>query len=565
MRFSSTNVRLVLAATTAIGIASTGAHATVVSYTGANDGNWDTAGNWSNAKVPTGSEDLQFTNGNTAELSAGGTSAGLISTQTNPGGIELDGFNLSVTGNTTNNDTFWGDITNGSATTAKVTFGANTSTASQTFDGSIGSNINLVVSGDTLTLGAANTYGNTTVSSGGTLDAAANNALSSGNAVSVDATGVLNSSANETVSSLVNKGAVNITGGSFNATGGFTNANGTIGIGNGATLATGASANTVNILTLGSGGTLAVGTNGTVTVSGDYNNLNAGSGSSYNRLANVTGTGVKVDAAGKGTLETISTNGSTPSTTLAAGNVHVGSSDAFLIENTGANDPSLRGAVATSSSNLSAPGTFGPIATGSNVSIPVEFTAAGVLNGSTLVVESNFSNIANQTVTVTGTAYNYAAPVVQKSGSLGVLTGGGTSYTLALGTFAKGSASVESSLDVLNELLGGATSTYTDALDGSFQGLTGPFTLAGFGAFSAIGGGSTTGPFDISFDPLSDGFYSEVITLDPVSDNSAGLGDTPLDPITIDLTANVVPEPAALSVLLSGLGGVWFARRRRRR
>jgi len=55
---------------------------------------------------------LAPSNGNEAELSANGTSAGLISTQTSPGGIDLDRFNLSVAGN---NDTFWGDITNSSA------------------------------------------------------------------------------------------------------------------------------------------------------------------------------------------------------------------------------------------------------------------------------------------------------------------------------------------------------------------------------------------------------------------------------------------------------------------
>ena len=565
MRVSFLDLRLVLLATTAIGILGARAHASVVSYTGANDGDWKAASNWSNDAVPSATTEVQFTNGNTAELSANATSAGLISTQANPGGIELDGFNLNVTGNTTNDDTFWGDITNSSPTVAKLTFGATASTASQVLDGSIGNNISLVVSGDTLTLGAANSYGNTTVHLGGTLNAAAANALGNGNQVSVDAASTLNSSANETVSSLVNKGTVNITGGLFDATGGFTNGTGTIAVGSGATLATGLATNTVNVLTLGSGGTLALGTNGTVTVSGDFNNLNAGSGSLYNPLANVTGTGIKIDAAGKGTLETISTNGSIPSTALAVGNVHVGATDTFLIENTGTSDPSLRGAL-TGSSGLSVPATFGAIANGGSVSIPVEVAAAGVLNGSTVTVESNFANIASQNVTLTGTAYNYANPVVQKSGSPGVLTGGGTVYTLALGPVELGSTTVETSIDILNELVGGATSAYTDALDGSFQGQTGgPFTLSGFNGFSGISGGSTTGPLDISFDPTSVGHYSELVILDPISDNGAGLGDTILNSITIDITATAVPEPGTLPILFFGLAGTWLTRRRRRR
>ena len=74
-------------------------------------------------------------------------------------------------------------------------------------------------------------------------------------------------------------------------------------------------------------GALNLGANN-ITVSGDYNNGNFGTGNSFNKGANVTGTG-QIQAAGN-VVQAVTgsqvTNGTSATPTLALGNLHVGGS-----------------------------------------------------------------------------------------------------------------------------------------------------------------------------------------------------------------------------------------------
>ena len=79
------------------------------------------------------------------------------------------------------------------------------------------------------------------------------------------------------------------------------------------------------------------------------------------------------------------------------------------------------------------------------------------------------------------------------------------------------------------------------------------FVLGGFTTFSGIAGGSTYAPMSVEFDPIELGTFDETVTLDPVSENLAGLGTTNRRPITLTIEGTVVPEPGSLSVLLGGV------------
>jgi hypothetical protein len=142
-----------------------------------------------------------------------------------------------------------------------------------------------------------------------------------------------------------------------------------------------------------------------------------------------------------------------------------------------------------------------------------------------------------------------------------VFSGGDRSYTLEFGS-VEINTHVSASLDILNALQNGATAQFTDALDGSFSG-GGPFGLIGFSPFAGILGGAEYAPMFVNFDPTLAGLYREVVIFYPVSDNSAGLGRTALGPISLTIEATAVPEPATLTLLGSGIIGLWMSRRRR--
>ncbi|WP_210208805.1 beta strand repeat-containing protein [Roseiarcus fermentans] len=576
--------------------------------------------------------------GASATLSSAVVGSGALTVTAGVNTLTLSGANAYTGGTTITSGTLriGGSGALGAGSYAGAILNAGTleysSSAAQTLSGVISGAGGIVkdASSSTLTLSGANTYTGGSAVNDGMLADGANGGFGTG-AVTVNG-GALASGYDEKVASLAvaGGGEADIAGGNFTANGGATIASGAAlrfngasgatftgsvanagaivvgdgvhvststvtgavagtgsitvgGVGGsaGATLKIGGTTNSVGTLTVNAGGALAFSGGGSpvLTVSADYVNANSGSGDSFNPTAGVTGGAI--DAAGTGTLQTVTgakvTNGGTAAPTLALGAVHVGGSttQSFAIANTGVNDPSLRGAIQTtgiSSAELSGltAGNFGPIASGGSTgtyAITFTGTQAGALAGQSVRVVSNFSNIATQTVNLTGAAYAYADPEFSRTGGVGALTGGGTAYTLDFGTLKAGTT-VSAALDVLNALMNGASAEYTDLLSGEFATAAGPFSLSGFDAFSGVAGGDGYSALSIGFDPTTGGFFTEVVTLDASSDNTAGLGSTALGPITLTIEANVqqaVPEPSTWAMMGLGLLGLGFAGARSRR
>jgi hypothetical protein len=111
---------------------------------------------------------------------------------------------------------------------------------------------------------------------------------------------------------------------------------------------------------------------------------------------------------------------------MAFGKFHLGDATTlnYQINNTGTSGSHLRGAIQTNvnggnlnDSRLTGAGVtaanFGAILpAGNSGNLPVTFTAssAGSLTGQAVRLLNNFDNVADQTLSITGSAYRYAAP-----------------------------------------------------------------------------------------------------------------------------------------------------------
>ncbi|MBV8220927.1 MAG: choice-of-anchor D domain-containing protein, partial [Solirubrobacterales bacterium] len=352
---------------------------------------------------------------------------------------------------------------------------------------------------------------------------------------------------------------VNATSGNFSATSNVTSP-----------IAAGGNTGTVSVQT--SGGAAGV-NNGSVTLaltSDGQGTSGLGTTALASQTADVSATGYAYAAA------------TTSTGSLDLGAFHVGTDPAgksFTVTNsgpaTGGYTEALDVTATPSGTGYSASSPITDIVQGHQGTVNVSLTGghAGVNSGSVaLGLTSNGTEIGDglgttaldgQSVDVTATGYNYADPVWSKTGGKGTLTGGGTDYVLDLGVVHDGHA-VLSDLVILSALTGGATAQFTDALDGSFTGLDGTFALNGFGPFFGIAGGASWAQ-TVSFDPTHAGFYQETIVFDPVSDNSGGLGDTALAPISLTIEAQAIPEPTTWAMTLAGFAGVGAATWRMKR
>ena len=224
-----------------------------------------------------------------------------------------------------------------------------------------------------------------------------------------------------------------------------------------------------------------------------------------------------------------------------------------------------------SPSNVSVNGAL-PTGLGSGQSGDIGFlldtTNPGVVGGSATLSFTSTSSaesltLPSQQVSFSGTVTQLAKGVFVLDSGAGSLTGGGTSFTLDLGSIKANTGLVTSDLGVLNDIL---SSSYSEMLGGAFSSKGKGFTFSA-APFSGLAGGATDMGNLLTFDTdLYNGTHTDTITFDGYS-AYPGLSNQGLTPITLTVTATIfggVPEPGAWAMMLLGLGGVGAVTRRRR-
>jgi hypothetical protein len=412
----------------------------------------------------------------------------------------------------------------------------------------------------TFTASAITIQGYSTYTSTFTLN---NYTLATSNVLTLNAGGILNLSSSGTL----NTPTLTLSGGTFTKSGGtlkvstlFTQSSGTSSFD---TLTIDGTANNVNAYTL-SGGTMTVGTlnlnstnklnigSNTITVSNDYNSTISGTGNSFNPYTGVTRTTGKINASNAGqqiTGGTKLTGGTTSTATLNFGNVHVSPTaitENYQIKNSGTTT-SIRGAIQTTANGalindgrLGGAGVtaanFGPIAaaasSGSNA-VTFTPTTAGALTGQKVYIINNFDNVTDQTLNITGAAYNLAA-----AGTI-------TPNPIALANQHVGGSATQA-LTVTNTAAAGA---YSEKLDATFGTLTGSVTTSG-APISLLAAQSSSTALALGLNTSTAGAKtgSAVINLTSNGTGTSGLANTALTAQTVNISGNVYNYAAANTI-----------------
>jgi hypothetical protein len=178
---------------------------------------------------------------------------------------------------------------------------------------------------------------------------------------------------------------------------------------------------------------------------------------------------------------------------MTFGNVHVGSSTTqdYTIENTGTSGPSLRGAIQTSVNGgnltfaaLSGAGVtasnWGPVQTSnatSNLGVTYAPTSAGALSGQAVHIANNFDNVASQTLSIAGAAYDYANPTISSTQPINV------------GNYHVGATVMQQAVSLTNTTITNAA--FQEGLNASIGGATTGVTTNG-GSFTNLAAGRPT-------------------------------------------------------------------------
>ena len=143
------------------------------------------------------------------------------------------------------------------------------------------------------------------------------------------------------------------------------------------------------------------------------------------------------------------------------------------------------------------------------------------------------TSLGSQTVKITGTVDNFATATI-KVLSGPPITGSGTVEAVNFGTVQQNSGAAHAvATDVQNSAI-----ALADKLAGSFvvAGASG-FTNTGFGPFSGVAAGASSGSDSVSLTTVNAGTFTETVTLDPSSDNASF--NTPLVTETLAVTGVV--------------------------
>jgi hypothetical protein len=354
-----------------------------------------------------------------------------------------------------------------------------------------------------------------------------------------------------------NSGTIRATGGTLTMFAGIQDGSGTVQIDPGATLDLSSAVQSSGAdLLIHNGAGLNLGADH-FDVGVDYQNASFGVGNAFNPRANVTGSGqILADADVRQSLSGNVTGGETATAAMAFGNIHVGDSPTlnYQVHNTGADGPSLRGAIQTTAggANLTdsrltgagvMPTNFGPITAGAaSGNLPVTFnaTSAGALSGQQIRIVNNFDNVAEQTLTITGAAYSLASP------------GGAGLEPINFGIVHPGDV-LQQPLAITNTA---ASDGFSERLDAAIGNPTGSVSTNS-GSFNVLAPGDTNNTsLVVGIDTATAGAKSGTAMIEFTSNGTgtSGLANTTLAPHTVNVQAQVNNFAVADVVKLGGDG-----------
>lgn len=301
----------------------------------------------------------------------------------------------------------------------------------------------------------------------------------------------------------------------------------------------------------------------TLTIENDYNsNFFFNAQNIFNRYRNVTTDGGAINASttsgtnwnalrfqqlsvDNGVNKTFSATG----TTLALGNIHVGSSvskDYLIYDMAGTGGVTLRGAIQSTglNSQLSGSGVVNSAWTAFNTGVgetrTVTFagTSAGALSGQKVNILNNFANTNQQTLSITGAAYNLASARTNAT----PLAANPRPLDVTIAAQRVGGTNAQA-LTVSNTA---PTGNYSERLDASFGNITGAARNNG-GAVSWLAPGSSSTALSVGVDTSSGGAKNGSVALNYVSNGrgTSGLGNTTLGTQAVNVSGNVYQSAAA--------------------
>jgi hypothetical protein len=360
---------------------------------------------------------------------------------------------------------------------------------------------------------------------------------------------------------VINAGTVRATGGTLVCSGGISGNAGTIQIDADGVLdlssASTASSAAFLIHNGTAAGSLNLGTDN-VTISGDYTNAAFGVGDTFDRRANVSGSGLI--RAGGNVGQSLGgpdvSNGTSATPTMTFGNVHVGDivTRNFRVNNTGSNGPVLRGAIQTSvnGGNITDPrlsgagitaANFGPIALGSSTAnFPITFTAAtpGSVSGQVIHITSNFDNLAAQNLQIVNSAaYRLASADV-------------TPISLNFGIVHVGDSVAQQPITITNTA---PNDGFSESLSVSFAAPSAPVTAGG--SITRLAPGASNGSsLLIGLNTTTAAIANGNVTLNLISDGlgTSNLGTSALSSQSISVSGTVNNYASPTFVFQSGSG-----------
>ena len=163
-----------------------------------------------------------------------------------------------------------------------------------------------------------------------------------------------------------------------------------------------------------------------------------------------------------------------------------------------------------------------------NLAITFTASSAGALTSQDLFIINNFDNVADQTLTITGTAYRYANPTAH------------TPEPINFGNFHVGDTAPSHALSLTNNV---PADSFSEALDASIGSPTGGVTANG-GSFSLLAPTATNSTslvvgLDTSSSQTANKSGTATITLKSDGSGSSNLGLTTLTSQIVNITGSV--------------------------